>query len=227
MEGILLVDKPKGWTSFDVVAKIRGLIKQRTGQRIKIGHTGTLDPAATGLLILCVGKKYTKKVQDLIKHDKTYTAEITFGATSTTGDVEGELLEDKKKMVIEQSVLEKVMKDFIGTIKQIPPSYSAVKVNGKRAYELARARKKVEIAPREVTIYDIEINKFNWPVVNITCKVGSGTYIRTLAEDIGKSMGVGAYLSNLRRTDVDKWSVDNAVSPIDISIDIIKEKLLV
>ncbi len=226
MEGYLLIDKPKGWTSFDAVAKIRGVIKNETGKKIKVGHTGTLDPEATGLLVLCVGKTYTKKVAELVKHDKTYEAQITFGVTSTTGDADGILSNDSEQKTIERADLEKTLKKFIGVTEQVPPIYSAVKVNGKRAYELARAGKKVELKSRKIRVYDITVQDFSWPTAEIVCKVGSGTYIRVLAEDIGRELDVGAYLSRLRRTSVDKWSVNGAVTPKDITIDIIRKKLL-
>jgi len=229
IEGILLVDKPKGWTSFDVVNKVRGIIAKEQGKKprdIKVGHTGTLDPAATGLLVLCVGKTYTKKVQQMIKHDKTYEAKITFGVTSTTGDSEGELTEDKTRVTIDRKTLKDTLRQFAGVIDQTPPDFSAVKINGKRAYELARAGKKIELKSRKIKIYSIELTQLEWPTANITCKVGSGTYIRVLAKDIGKEMKIGAYLSGLRRTEVDKWSVEDAVDPTTVSFDIIREKLL-
>jgi tRNA pseudouridine55 synthase len=229
MQGLLLVDKPKGWTSFDVVNYVRKIVaraEDKKPRNVKVGHTGTLDPAATGLLVLCVGREYTKKVPSLIKHDKSYVAEITFGASSTTGDVEGVIEQDSHMPVCTKTDMDNVLPNFIGTIQQTPPSYSAVKVNGKRAYELAREGKTPDIQPREITIHDIYTQSFNWPTATITCHVGSGTYIRVLAEDIGKALGTTAYLSGLRRTVVDTWSVDQAVQVDDLSEEVIRENLL-
>jgi tRNA pseudouridine55 synthase len=232
LEGLLIVDKPKGWTSFDVVNYIRGIVARELGKKpnnIKVGHTGTLDPVATGLLILCIGRSYTKKVPEMIKHDKTYEAQITFGAVSTTGDSEGEIIKDKSPDRVNRTELVKAIKQFKGVLQQTPPAYSAIKVNGKRAYELAREGKSITLKKRRVQVYSIDLVSFKWPIARIICKVSSGTYIRVLAEEIGKNLGVGAYLSGLRRTNVGIWSLENAINlkDNDISIDIIKEKLLV
>lgn len=230
MEGILLVDKPKGWTSFDVVNYVRGMVARELGKKpkqVKVGHTGTLDPAATGLLILCIGKKYTSKVPELIRHNKTYLATIKFGASSTTGDEEGVITKDAEPKKIDMATVEETLKKFVGIIDQTPPNYSAIKVDGKRAYELARAGKKVVLKSRKISVHSIKLAEFNWPEIKITCNVGSGTYIRVLAEDIGKEMAVGAYLSDLRRTEVDNWKVVNAVNLKMVDIDTIQEKLLV
>ena len=210
MDGILLVDKPPGWTSHDVVAKVRSIIKARSGQKIKGGHTGTLDPMATGLLILVVGS-YTKKAGDLSKLDKTYEAEITLGTTSSTGDKEGELTEVSDDKPPEQAV-EAVLGRFKGEILQKPHKYSAVKIDGQRAYKAARAGKTVEIEPRKVKIYQITDVNYEYPKLNLTCKVSSGTYIRSLAEDIGAELGTGAYLSGLRRTRVGGYGLEEALT---------------
>jgi len=229
MDGLLLIDKPKGWTSFDAVNYVRSVAAKVVGKKprnVKVGHIGTLDPAATGLLVLCVGK-YTKKVPDLIRHDKTYEAEITFGYTSNTGDAEGELVAyGAPGDTPEESAVIATLAKFVGDIEQVPPAFSALKIGGKRAYELARAGKEVKLEPRKIHIYSIDLVSYEWPVLKVTCKVGSGTYIRTLAEDIGSELGVGAYLSGLRRTEIDKWCVDDAVDPKSISIDNITGKLL-
>jgi len=210
MDGILLVDKPQGWTSHDVVAKVRSIIKARSGQKIKVGHTGTLDPMATGLLILVVGS-YTKKAGDFSKLDKTYEAEITLGTTSSTGDKEGELTEVSDDKPPEQAV-EAVLGRFKGEILQKPHKYSAVKIDGQRAYKAARAGKTVEIEPRKVKIYQITDVNYEYPKLNLTCKVSSGTYIRSLAEDIGAELGTGAYLSGLRRTRVGGYGLEEALT---------------
>lgn len=215
MEGLLLLDKPKGWTSFDVVNYVRRIVAGIEGKKprnVKVGHTGTLDPAATGLLVLCVGK-YTKKVPDLIRHDKVYEANIKFGFTSTTGDAEGHIEQSVGSKEQGREAVEKVLQQFMGEIEQIPPAFSALKVNGKRAYELAREGKEVKLEPRKATVHSIELLEYEWPHAKIRCHVGSGTYIRTLAEDIGTALGVGAYLTDLRRTNVDIWSVEDAIDP--------------
>jgi len=219
MEGIILVDKPEGWTSFDVVnytRKIVAAIEEKKPRHVKVGHTGTLDPAATGLLVLCVGRNFTKKVPELIKKDKTYVVELTLGQVSTTGDKEGEItvVNDNAPS---KNAIEKILKSFIGDIMQTPPAFSAVKINGKRAYELARAGKEVHIEPREVTIYSITGVGYEYPHITFTASVGSGTYIRSLAEDIGSKLGTGAYMSQLRRTTVGEYSIEQAfeVSELD------------
>jgi len=229
LQGSLLVDKPEGWTSFDVVNHVRKIVAKAEGKKprnIKVGHTGTLDPAATGLLVLCVGREYTKKVPLLIKHDKTYQAEITFGASSTTGDKEGDIVQSSSGQVRSKQDLDRVLPQFIGQVKQTPPAYSAVKVNGKRAYDLARKGETPDIKPRTINIHDIYVNEFKWPVVDVTCHVGSGTYIRVLAEDIGKALGTEAYLSGLRRTVVDTWTIEQAVQVDSLNEEVIKENLL-
>jgi tRNA pseudouridine55 synthase len=213
MDGTLLVDKPADWTSHDVVAKVRGIVKAETGQKVKIGHTGTLDPMATGLLILVVGS-YTKRAGEFSKLDKVYEAEITLGATSTTGDQEGEIEPYKwksiKHEVPSKGALEAVLDRFKGEILQKPHKYSAVKIDGQRAYKMARAGQEVKIEPREVTIYEITDIKYDYPILKFTTKVSSGTYIRSLAEDIGTALGTGAYLSALRRIQVGKFDLKDA-----------------
>jgi len=210
MNGVLLVDKPEGWTSHDVVAKVRSIIKAETGQKIKVGHTGTLDPVATGLLILVLGG-YTKRAEEFSKLDKVYEAELTLGCTSTTGDREGELtkINDKRP---EKSAVEAILARFKGEILQKPHKYSAVKIDGQRAYKAARTGKTVVIEPRKVKIYEITDVKYDYPKLSFTCKVSSGTYIRSLAEDIGSGLSTGAYLSALRRTEVGGFSVIDSLS---------------
>lgn len=199
-DGFLLVDKPVGWTSHDVVAKVRSILKQETGQKVKVGHTGTLDPMATGLLILVVGS-YTKRAGEFSKLDKTYEAELTLGVISTTGDREGDITRQSPSKPSEKDVLAAV-NSFLGKIKQTPPAYSAIKIDGQRAYKLARAGRDVKIEPRQIQIYEITDVKYAYPKLSFSVRVSSGTYIRSLAEDIGQKLGVGAYLSALRRTAV-------------------------
>jgi len=233
MDGILLVYKPSGWTSFDVVAKVRGIIRQGTGQKKpKVGHTGTLDPLATGLLVLTLGT-YCKRAGEFSKLDKTYEVTMKLGETSTTGDAEGIITPidvyqnvhmDKKVYSI--SEVKKVIEKFVGEIDQVPPAYSAIKVNGQRAYKLARAGKEVKLEPRKVTIYSIENVDYHYPEVKFTARVSSGTYIRSLVEDIGKELGAGAYMSNLRRTQVGDLLLVNAFSSKAFSLSSIEKHLL-
>jgi tRNA pseudouridine55 synthase len=210
MDGILLVDKPAGWTSHYVVAKVRGIIKAQTGQKVKVGHTGTLDPMATGLLILVLGN-YTKRAGEFSKLDKVYEAELTLGAVSTTGDREGEIMQKSTEKPNLQRI-EQALSQFKGKIQQTPHVYSAIKINGKRAYDIARKGQAVKLEPREVTIYEITDVKYDYPILKLTTKVSSGTYIRSLAEDIGKALGTSAYLSALRRTQVGELKLAQSVS---------------
>jgi tRNA pseudouridine55 synthase len=211
MDGLLLINKPKGWTSFDVVAKVRGLIRAETGlKKPKVGHTGTLDPLATGLLVLCVGS-YCKRASEFSKLDKTYEVTMKLGETSTTGDEEG----TKTAVSAEKPSLEAVsaaLEAFVGEIDQVPPQFSAIKVDGQRAYKLAREGKEVKLEPRKVIIYGISGVKYTYPEVSFTCEVSSGTYIRSLVEDIGEKLGTGAYMSNLRRIQVGKFNLSKANS---------------
>lgn len=239
MNGLLYIDKPVGWTSFDVVAKIRGAVRtivrkthesrgycrvEQNGKRlrpettenfrckckVKVGHTGTLDPAATGLLVICVGS-YTKKVPELIKQDKSYEVEATLGAVSTTGDIEGEITKKNPDLQPEVSDIQQTVQSFVGDIQQIPPIFSAIKIDGKRAYDLARKGKEVVMSPRQVHIESISELEYDYPIVRFVTRVGSGTYIRSLVQDIGQSLGTGAYMSALRRTSIGDVSIDQAL----------------
>jgi tRNA pseudouridine55 synthase len=214
INGLLLVDKPRGWTSFDVVAYVRNIaakLENKKPKNVKVGHIGTLDPEATGLLVLCVGL-YTKKVPELIKKDKTYEVEITLGKNSNTGDAEGTLTDVSSNKPNKDEVI-KAANDFVGVQMQTPPIFSAIKINGKRAYELAREGKEVILNPREVTIYEILNISYEYPLVRFTTSVSSGTYIRSLVESIGEKLQTGAYMSNLRRTAIGNFNIDNAISP--------------
>lgn len=218
-------------TSFGVVARVRRILSKEAGRKIKVGHTGTLDPFATGLLILMSGKN-TKKCQEFLKLDKVYEATLYLGKVSTTGDLEGEITDFEKPTNTNNPTLdsstplsapslplvEKTIKSFIGEISQTLPKFSAIKINGKRAYKLARAGEDPKMPTRKITIYDIEILEYNFPVLKIRCHVSSGTYIRTLAEDIGKTLETGAYLTNLRRLKIGDYSVDNALTLADLGI---------
>lgn len=222
-ENILLVDKPAGWTSFDVVAKIRSTIRRSytekgekpTKRQLKVGHAGTLDPFATGLLVILLGDA-TKKAGEFLKLDKVYEAEITFGATSTTGDPEGEITPVDGNQPSEEEVRD-VLERFTGDVRQRPPIFSAIKVNGQRAYKLARDGKEVEIPERTVTIHSIELIEYDYPKLTIRTHVGSGTYIRSLVVDIGEALGTGAYCSQLRRTKIADWDIKDARTVAEIT----------
>lgn len=206
MEEIIYVDKPTGMTSFGAVARVRRILSQREGHKVKVGHTGTLDPFATGLLILLAGKA-TKKAPELTKKDKVYEATIRLGETSTTGDPEGEITATGAELPSEEQIAE-VLKQFTGKIEQRPPIFSAIKINGERAYKLARKGQEVEMPTRIVEIYSIEQISYSKPELQIRTHVSSGTYIRTLAEDIGKALGCGAYCSQLRRTQIADYKIE-------------------
>jgi tRNA pseudouridine55 synthase len=213
MQGLLLIDKPSGWTSFDVVNKVRRMVAVIEGKKpknCKVGHTGTLDPLATGLLVLLVGKDYTRRAQELTKLDKTYEVVMKLGETSTTGDEEGTKTAVSDIIPTEESILE-ALTAFTGHIRQVPPAFSAIKVDGKRAYDLARAGKTVELEARPVTIYSLRLTHYDYPFAEFTADVSSGTYIRSLVEDLGTHLGVGAYMSALRRTRVGEFCLDDAV----------------
>lgn len=216
-DGILLIDKPAGMTSFGVVARIRRVLSERNGKKVKIGHTGTLDPFATGLMILVIGKE-CKNAEMYSKLDKVYEATIHLGQNSTTGDPEGELTGISDKIPNQQEV-QKTLDKFIGKINQRPPIYSAIKIDGQRAYDLARKGKEFEIPKRQITIHSINLINYLYPEIIISAHVSSGTYIRSLAEDIGKDLGVGAYCNHLRRTKISKWQVKDSQQLSDFGID--------
>lgn len=214
MNGYLLIDKPKGWTSFDVVAKVRSLARQATGnKKIKVGHAGTLDPMATGLLIVLVGSA-TKEQDSFMKQDKVYQAEITLGYKSDTYDAEGQLAHVSDE-ILDTKVISDAVRSFVGDIEQIPPAYSAIKIKGKKAYELARKGVTPEIKPRKVTIYSIDDIKYEYPKLGFDVHVSSGTYVRSLANDIGTKVNLGAYLSSLRRTKIGDYKIADAKQPQD------------
>ena len=271
MDGLLLIDKPKGWTSFDVVAKVRGILQKAENEKvarllhvdaaqgsqeeranrisdteserktpadtamhhkhagvagsvgqqgsvvrkIRVGHAGTLDPQATGLLTILVGS-YCKRAQEFSKLDKVYEVEMELGKTSTTDDSEGAITETKQQ-IPDKTTVEQAIQSFVGEIDQTPPAFSAIKIEGKRAYKLARAGKKVELEPRKVTIYSIDDIKLTGDRVTFKVKVSSGTYIRSLVRDIGEKLGCGAYMTELRRTKVGNFDLKNAVGIREIN----------
>jgi tRNA pseudouridine55 synthase len=209
MDGeIILIDKPAGMTSFGVVARVRRILSRQAGKKVKVGHCGTLDPFATGLLILVSGKM-TRKAMEFTKLDKVYEAEFILGQESTTGDPEGELTQ-VSEIVPTKEQIEKALAAFRGEITQRPPIFSAIKINGQRAYKLARDGKEVKIPERTITVYSLELLDYSYPSLKIRTHVSSGTYIRSLAVDIGTKLGVGAYCKELRRTKIADFSVANA-----------------
>lgn len=213
VDGILLVDKPIGWTSFDVVAKVRNTLKKESGRKVKVGHTGTLDPLATGLLVIVVGS-YCKRADEFSKLDKTYEVTMNLGQTSTTGDEEGEKVSSSSKIVDRQE-LQKALKSFVGESMQTPPAFSAIKVNGQRAYKLARAGHEVNIEPRKILINSLQLTSYEYPKVKFTADVGSGTYVRSLVQDIGEKLETGAYMSDLRRTQIGQFMLTSGVNTPD------------
>lgn len=228
MQGILLVDKPSGWTSFDAVNYVRKIVATAEGKKpknVKVGHTGTLDPLATGLLVILVGKEYTRRAGELSKQDKTYEVTLKLGQTSTTGDEEGEKTAVSDTIPPEEAVLE-ALASLQGQIMQVPPAFSAMKINGQRAYKLAREGKPVELEARPVTIYSNDFTSYEYPFVKFTSRVGSGTYIRSLVEDLGKQLGTGAYMSDLRRTRIADFDIQQAQSPQAMTAEVISTSLL-
>lgn len=207
-DSVLLIDKPAGMTSFGVVARVRRKLSQQLGKKAKVGHTGTLDPFATGLMVIVTGKE-CRNAGMYSKFDKVYEATIRLGQTSTTGDPEGELTTISESIPTEDDV-KAALELFVGEIQQIPPMYSAIKINGQRAYKLARAGLTVEMPVRTVSIFSLELIGYTYPDIVIRVHVSSGTYIRTLAQDIGLQLGTGAYCVQLRRTKIADLSIDDA-----------------
>jgi tRNA pseudouridine55 synthase len=203
---MLLIDKSLRWTSFDAVAKIRSLIRIK-----KVGHAGTLDPLATGLLIICTGK-FTKKINEYMAQEKEYTGTFTLGATTPTYDLESEPENFKPYDHITTDEMHKVLPQFTGEILQIPPMHSAIKVNGKPLYKSARKGIEVKVEPRKVFIKTFELTKIELPVVEFRIVCSTGTYIRSIANDFGEALGCGAYLSSLRRTRIGEFNVKDAMT---------------
>lgn len=210
---ILSFNKPYGWTSFQVVSKVRSAISKKLHvKKMKVGHAGTLDPLATGVLIVCTGKS-TKLIDELQSHTKEYIATLKLGATTPSYDKETE--EDAVYLTehITKELVETVLQRFIGTIEQTPPEYSAVKINGKRAYEFARKGKSVELKPKTLVIDSIELLECNFPEIVIRVVCSKGTYIRALARDIGRELQSGAYLTGLVRTRIGEYKIDECLDP--------------
>lgn len=212
---VLLIDKPLDWTSFDVVKKVRNTIKIK-----KVGHAGTLDPLASGLLIVCTGKK-TKTIESLMAEEKEYTGTITLGATTPTYDLESEPENFQSFDHISEELIEEARKKFLGDLMQMPPIYSAIKIKGTRLYDLARRGEKVDLKPRPVTISAFELTKIALPSIEFRVVCSKGTYIRSLAHDFGELLQVGGYLSALRRTKIGNFEVKDAYE-LPLLIDTIK-----
>ncbi len=204
--GFIIINKPKGITSHDVIKRLRGITNIK-----KIGHAGTLDPLATGVLVCAIGREATKNISKFVKSDKEYIAKIKLGERSDTYDAEGKIEKvsfDEKPAL---SKIRKVLKKFTGEIKQTPPVYSAKKIKGKKAYEFARGGEEIKLKPVRVKINKIDILEYKWPYLKIKTKVSSGTYIRSLANDVGRALGAGGYLADLKRTIVENFSIDDAI----------------
>ena len=215
LEGqILLIDKPLKWSSFQAVNKLKYILKHRYDlpKKFKIGHAGTLDPLATGLLIVCTGK-FTKRIAEIQGQAKEYTGTFTVGATTPSYDLETEVDETFPTQHITAELIQETTKQFIGEIDQKPPVFSAIKKDGKRLYEHARAGEEVEIAFRKTTIHEFEITRIELPEIDFRVVCSKGTYIRSLAFDFGRALNSGAYLSVLRRTKIGDYSVENGITP--------------
>jgi len=209
---ILLVDKPLHWTSFDVVNKLRFKLKTK-----KIGHAGTLDPLATGLLIICVGKM-TKRIEEFMGQEKEYTGQFILGQTTASHDLETPVSEQQDISHITPEMIHQTSAIFLGNIKQLPPQHSAIRIKGKRAYEFARAGKEIALATRDVTVNTFEIEQINLPEVRFRVVCSKGTYIRSLVRDFGAHLKVGAYLSALCRTRIGNFKLEDAVSIEEIQV---------
>lgn len=213
---ILYIDKPLHWTSFRVVGVVRAKLCRRLGiKKLKVGHAGTLDPLATGVMILCTGKK-TKLIESLQAGTKEYIAQVQLGATTPSFDLETAVDAEYPTVHISREMVEEVLQRFTGTIEQVPPVFSAVKVDGKRAYELARKNKDIELKPKLLVIDDIELISYNMPDITIRVVCSKGTYIRALARDIGTALHTGAHLTGLRRTKVGDITVDDCLTMDDM-----------
>tara|TARA_B100001989_G_scaffold48817_1_gene31398 strand:- start:1375 stop:2055 length:681 start_codon:yes stop_codon:yes gene_type:complete len=208
---MILIDKELNWTSFDVVSKLRNSIKKKLNiKKIKVGHAGTLDPLATGLLIICTGKM-TKRINEFSGLNKTYVGKMTIGSTTPSYDLETKPNVYYPTEHINKNLIIETAKKFVGKIDQKPPVFSAVKKDGVRLYKLARKGVKVEVEKREIIIHDFLISSINFPEVEFSLTCSKGTYIRSLAHDFGKELGSGAHLSELRRTSIGDYSVDKSM----------------
>jgi tRNA pseudouridine55 synthase len=215
-DGIILIDKPAELTSFGVVARIRRVLTQAAQKKVKVGHTGTLDPFATGLMILVIGKE-CKNAEQYSKLDKVYEATFQLGQISTTGDPEGELTEVSDRQPTPDEI-EAALATFRGPIMQRPPIFSAIKIDGKRAYKLARDGQEVEIPERQITVHSLDMIDYAYPNLTIRTHVSSGTYIRSLGVDIGAVLKTGAYCTTLRRLKIAQYDIADAQKLADFGI---------
>lgn len=208
---VLAFNKPLEWTSFGLVARVRWLLSQKLGTKIKIGHAGTLDPLATGVLLLCTGRA-TKRIEELQSHTKEYVATLKLGATTASFDMEHP--EDATYPIehITADLIDNVLKGFVGTIEQIPPAYSACKISGVRAFDMARKGQEVKLKPKTLTIDEIEVIRYQKPLLTIRVVCSKGTYIRALARDIGQTLGSGAYLTSLQRTRIGDYRINDCLT---------------
>lgn len=213
---MVLIDKPLGWSSFDVVKKVRNTLRVRKGKRVKVGHAGTLDPMATGLLILCTGPM-TKQIDRFQAQEKEYEGELTLGQVTASYDSEAPVQEECDPSHLDEATIRAATGAFVGHIQQRPPIFSAIRVDGERLYKLARRGEDVEIKPRPVTIDVFEITAIDMPRVRFRVVCSKGTYIRSLAHDFGQALGVGAHLTGLRRTRIGDFHVD-AARTIDVFV---------
>jgi tRNA pseudouridine55 synthase len=225
LEGqVILVDKPLTWSSFQAVNKLKYALKRELGlpKKFKIGHAGTLDPLATGLLIICTGK-FTKRITEIQGQPKEYTGTFKLGATTPSYDLETEIDENFSINHINETLINQILPQFLGEIDQKPPVFSAIKKDGIRMYEHARAGVEMEMESRKTTIHEFEITRIDLPEVDFRVVCSKGTYIRSLANDFGKALESGAHLTVLRRTKIGDYSVENAVSPDDFESNLLKK----
>ena len=221
MNGLLIINKPKGYTSHDVVNVLRKKLNTK-----KVGHTGTLDPNATGVLPILIGTA-TKISKYLIEHEKTYIATIVLGKKTDTGDIEGKIIEEDSNLRdVDKNKLEEVIKSFLGKQSQIPPMYSAIKVDGKKLYEYAREGKTVELKPREIEILDINLIRYENNEIEFSVRCSKGTYIRTLCEDIAKKLGTIGYMKELQRTSVNEFNIEDSISLEELENINVLEKII-
>ncbi len=229
LEGYLLVDKPMNWTSFDVVNYVRKLISSKLNikpKTIKVGHSGTLDPMATGLLILLIGKKYTSKANQFIKKDKVYDVQLKLGYQSASFDLETNPLKVSNRRPTYQNVQKKIDM-FVGETIQTPPVYSAKKINGKRLYEFARKNQKPLIKPQNIKVYWIKKLRYEYPFIEFRIKVSSGTYIRSLVSDIGIKLKTGALMTRLRRVQIGNFDLKKSLEINNLTYDDIVNNILI
>jgi tRNA pseudouridine55 synthase len=219
LSGVLVIDKPSGVTSHDVIKKLRGILGTQ-----RIGHTGTLDPMASGVLLACVGEA-TKVVQFLVGWDKKYEAQIRLGITTDTYDADGEIVQTKDDLSLSEGDILKAIHSFEGKIWQVPPLHSAIKYKGKKLYQYARARQRVPVKKREVEIKELEVLNINVPYLKLKIGCSKGTYIRSLAHDLGQRLGCGAHLLSLRRTQVGRFKIQEALTLEDVFSSVANDKL--